>query len=375
MNICVVAENYPAEGHPFFAFVENLCVNIVKEGHKVYVIAPQSLSQILLRGIKRLPYKSIQNGVIIYRPLYITTGNFSVKYNYSSFARAVSRVFPKIQKEIDVCYGHFWHSAYCLYPSALKYNKPLFVATGECEIELHQFVVKDKLKDFINYVKGVICVSTKNKDESISAGLLLDQKFIVVPNAIDNNIFKQLDRKPSRNHFKLLEDDFVVAFVGGFIQRKGPGRVAAAIEKINNEKIKSIFIGYCSNGVIEYPECKGIVFRDKLKHDEIPFALNAADVFVMPTLHEGCCNSIIEAMACGLPVISSDRSFNYDVLNDTNSILIDPMSVDEVANAIRTLKEDKILCNKLKQGATESAKQLTIQLRARKIIDFISQNS
>lgn len=374
MNICVVSEDYPAEGHPYFAFVENLCINIVKEGHHVTVIAPQSLTKIYLRGVKKLPYKSLQDGVTIYRPIYLTAGNLSVPFNYFAFSKAVGSVFSKINKNIDVCYGHFWHSAYNLYPYARKFNKPLFVATGECEIELHRNVPFKRLKGFIEYISGVIAVSTKNKEESITAGLLFDKQCAVIPNAIDNSVFRIMDREASRRHFNVSDKDFVVAFVGGFIQRKGPGRLALAIDSLNDENIKSIFIGYCQNGVIEYPECKGIIFRDKLKHDEIPFALNAADVFVMPTLHEGCCNSIVEAMACGLPVISSDRNFNYDVLNSSNSILVDPMSIEEIADAIRTLKTDNHLYDKLKQGAFETSKQLSIQLRARKIIDFIKKN-
>lgn len=372
MNICIVSENYPAEGHPFYAFVENLAVNIVKEGHNVYVIAPQSLTKILFKGFKRLPYKSCVNGVTIYRPIYITSGSLSVPFNYLSFRAAVGYTFSKIHQNIDVCYGHFWHSAYNIYPFAQKYKKPLFVATGECEIELHKVISVRRLKKFIEYVSGVICVSTKNKEESIAAGLASEDKCVVIPNAIDNNVFKLLDRDASRKHFNLIDDDFVVAFVGGFIQRKGPGRLATAIDLLNDEQIKSIFIGYSHNGVIEFPECKGIIFRGQLTHDEIPFALNAADIFVIPTLHEGCCNSIIEAMACGLPIVSSDRSFNYDVLNESNSILIDPMSIEEIAEAIKIMKQDKQLYFRLKQGAIETSKQLTIQLRARMIIDFIT---
>ena len=371
MNICIVSENYPADGHPFYAFVENLCVNITKQGHNVTVIAPQSLTKILIRGVKKLQYKSVAKGVTIIRPIYITVGRFSVLFNYFTFRLAVGRVFLDIYKKIDVCYGHFWHSAYSIYPFTKKYNIPLFVATGECEIELHKYIRRGKLEKFIDYVKGVICVSTKNKEESIAAGLTKEEKCIVIPNAIDNNIFKVLNRTEARRRYNISEEDFVIAFVGGFIQRKGPGRIAAAINMLNDEGIKAIFIGYCHNGIIEYPDCRGIIFRDQLKHDETPIALNAADVFVMPTLHEGCCNAIIEAMACGLPIISSDRSFNYDVLNESNSILIDPMSIEEIANAIQYLKSNKIAYRRLKCGAIETSRMLTIQERSKKIIEFI----
>ena len=50
---------------------------------------------------------------------------------------------------------------------------------------------------------------------------------------------------------------------------------------------------------------------------------------------------VVEAMACGLPVISSNKEFNWDVLNDENSIMVAPMNVDELARAIATLRDDK----------------------------------
>lgn len=371
MNICIVSEDYPAANHPYFTFVENLCKAIVKNGHKVYVIAPQSLSKILIRGEEKLPYCSKEDGVTVYRPLFFTVGNVSIPLNYKLFSNAVYRTFKQISNRVDACYGHFWHSAYCLFPAARKFNKPLFVASGECEIELHQNVNIEKLRDFCNYVSGVICVSTKNKEESVGAGLTTPDKCIIVPNSIDNTLFTQLERESCRAKYGLSGTDFVVAFVGGFVQRKGPGRVAKAIKTTGDNDIKSIFVGYYTNGVIEDPVCDGIVFKGSLAHDEVPLALNAADVFVMPTLQEGCCNANIEAMACGLPVISSDLPFNYDVLNPTNSILIDPENIEQIASAIKKLKEDINLRKKLKEGAIKMAKTLTIQNRAKIIANFI----
>ena len=90
MNICVVAEDYPAKDHPLFAFVENLCRALVRSGHHVSVIAPQSLTKVIIRGEKKLPFKTEANGVIIYRPLFITVGNTSIPLNYKLFSAAVS---------------------------------------------------------------------------------------------------------------------------------------------------------------------------------------------------------------------------------------------------------------------------------------------
>jgi len=96
-----------------------------------------------------------------------------------------------------------------------------------------------------------------------------------------------------------------------------------------------------------------------------------ADVFVLPTLAEGCNNAIIEAMACGLPIISSNLPFNWDVLDANNSILVDPMSVEDIASAIKALKDDKTRKESMSKAALSTAAELTTDKRAERIINFI----
>ncbi|MDE6160009.1 MAG: glycosyltransferase [Bacteroidaceae bacterium] len=81
----------------------------------------------------------------------------------------------------------------------------------------------------------------------------------------------------------------------------------------------------------------------------------------------------MEAMACGLPIISSKKDFNEGLLDDTNSILINPESVDEIADAIKKLKNDKELRDRLKQGALRKASELTIRQRAINIMRVLEK--
>jgi glycosyltransferase involved in cell wall biosynthesis len=72
-------------------------------------------------------------------------------------------------------------------------------------------------------------------------------------------------------------------------------------------------------------------------------------------------------------VVSSDRSFNHDVLDDSCAILIDPNSEEELEAAIRTLKEDPALRRRLAQGSEARGAQLTIEKRVDKILAFLKE--
>ena len=143
---------------------------------------------------------------------------------------------------------------------------------------------------------------------------------------------------------------------------------AEAVKKVPG--VKSVYIGKGD----QQPNGDGILFCGQLPHDEIPVYLNAADVFVLPTKQEGCCNAIVEAMACGLPIISTDRRFNDDILNEKNSIRVDCEDIDQIAEAIRKIKESTELRESMSEESLKIAADLTIDKRAEKIIDFMEKS-
>lgn len=73
-------------------------------------------------------------------------------------------------------------------------------------------------------------------------------------------------------------------------------------------------------------------------------------MFCLPTLNEGCSNAIVEAIACGLPIISSNLPFNDDILDSSNALLVNPESVDDIASAIKQLMDNSDLRQKLAEG-------------------------
>jgi glycosyltransferase involved in cell wall biosynthesis len=186
-------------------------------------------------------------------------------------------------------------------------------------------------------------------------------------NAVNPAIFYKKDRQAVRQQLRIDQNAFIVCFVGRRVPVKGALRVAAALKMTKN--INAIFIGRGA----EIPDCDGVLFCGELPHAKIADYLSASDVFVLPTLAEGCCNAIIEALACGLPVISSDLPFNHDVLDAENAILIDPNNIDKIKNAIVKLKNSPELREKMSRAALETAAKLNIKTRSANILRFMNE--
>ena len=167
---------------------------------------------------------------------------------------------------------------------------------------------------------------------------------------------------------------FVIAFVGSFIPRKGPDRVAKAIAKLNDTRIKVMFIGQESSGYNYLFECSGIIYKGPVTHEKLPIMLNCADVFVLPTRNEGCSNAIVEALACGIPVISSNGAFNDDILDNRNSIRIDADDIDALADAIAFLQHNPKVRQTMREFSISRHHSYSIENRAGKILGFIESN-
>lgn len=377
-HILVCSDQYPTENDPVYPFVEQFVNAVASLGIRVSVVAPQSLTKHFFRKTKLHPvFRKIKkkNSVIVdvYQPYMITLGSRFPKINRFFQKYAINRSLRKLPEKPDVCYGHFWRCAYNLYEFACKNNLPLFVASGEAEIAKETNIPYADLRPFLDYYSGLICVSSKNKAESIKLGYLTSQKNIVAPNAIDSEIFYCKNKGDLRRKYGYSQNLFIVAFVGNFINRKGPQRVAEAVKEIGKKNIGVFFIGKKRDSIGIDPECPGILYKGVVEHEKLIDYLNMADVFVLPTLAEGCCNAIVEAMACGLPIISSNLPFNDDILNEKNSIRINPESIEEIKQAINFLYADSGKRIEMGENATLKSKEMTIGKRAKTILNFLNE--
>ena len=376
-NILVISDGYPSKGLPYSSFIANLAQEMTRQGMRVSVIAPQSLTKHWLRHVPLAPRASTQEiegrTIHIYRPYSLTAGDGLFGFITRLCNRLVTTCVAKRLPTPDAVYAHFWLNAAMSIPYIRRTTKlPFVVATGEDIIPVTQISNKEKTWLKAN-VKDVICVSTKNKQESIECGLAEESRCHVLPNAYNPQEFYQEDGSAMRKQLGINDDDFVIAFCGRFNDRKGVFRVDAALKQLNDQHTKAIYIGSPMDNCKDEPNYEHIVFKGQLPHNKIVHYLNAADVFVLPSLAEGCPNSVIEAMACGLPIISSNLPFNQDILDETNSLLIDPTDIEKLAQAIQRLKNAPSLRSRLAQGAQAKANTLRIEERVKHILEIIER--
>lgn len=361
-------------------FFRNLIYSIADRGYQCTVIMPLSMTHYKARAFS-VPYEADDitpkgNHVRVLYPRCITysakkIGQWSTgRLSEHSLQKAAVRAASRLDDRFDCVYGHFFlEGGLAAAAVGRKLNIPSFIAYGECSYETEvEFSYGEIKADELEGLRGIITVSTDNSNELKKRKVFDNIPKLLAPNGIDPELFHTMDKTECREKLKIPNDLFVTAFVGGFIERKGTRRLLEAVNQTDG-----VYAAFAGKGE-EKPEGDRVVFCDAMEHDSIPVLLNAADVFVLPTLAEGCCNAVIEAMACGLPVISSDLPFNHDILNETNSILIDPMSIDEIRDAIVQIKNDAELRRKLSYGALETAKRLTIEARTESILRFVEGN-
>lgn len=378
MNICILTHRYPYGDNMVHVFVKRLVDEWAKLGHTCVVVSPLSSIHVLMGKEERAPREDYyevgpENGISVYRPRYFALPRLriaGVSIDGAIRQRCVERKITKTGLKFDALYCHFFLMVPSVWRFAVKNEIPLFVATGESSMNAiarpcKQFTT-DRMRETLC---GIVAVSGKNKRNAIELGYAKEEDIAVFPNGANLSIFRKIDRLECRKRLGFPDDKFIVICVGQFAERKGQKRILAALDILKNNDIRTVFIGK-GNDQFDHDS---IIFKGTIKNVDLPIYLNAADVFVLPTRGEGCCNAIIEALACGLPIISSDRSFNYDVLNKENSILVDPDNTEAIAKAIDELYRNKSLRDFISSKSYAMGLRLSIEERAKSIIAFMQE--
>ncbi|MGN1369073.1 MAG: glycosyltransferase family 4 protein [Aristaeellaceae bacterium] len=378
MKIAIITPGYPNEHNAAQnVFVQKLVHEFAALGNECLVICPQNRLHREMPLINRERVDRTDNGAevrVVFPSFYAPwrtakfPGDPGAESGRISFQQAVKKSIQIHMPDVDVAYGHFLDPAgLCAAEMKREFGCKAYAAFGESSFwALGRFGVGRKIKR-LRTLDGIVSVSSENKRRLLEKQVIATDKIHVVPNAIDLSRFYPRDRAEARRRFGFSPDSFIAAFVGGFSERKGVMRVAQALDGQ-----QGIEVAFAGKGELT-PNIANQVLCRPLQPDEVPWLLSASDVFVLPTLNEGCCNAVVEAMGCGTAIVSSNRPFNMDILTADNSILIDPTSVEEIRSAVLRLRDDRAYRDRLAAQARRDAARLDLTERARRILAIFNQ--
>jgi len=194
----------------------------------------------------------------------------------------------------------------------------------------------------------IICVSEGERDEALMAGLPAE-RLRVIPNGIDADVWPaptSMQRASARRALHIAPTDLVIGALARLVPQKGIDLLlSSAVELLP-----------------DFPTARVLIWGDgpmrkslerKVRQWQLPrteflgatsspwHAYAAMDVFTAPSRWEGAPYAVLEAMACGLPVVASAVAGHTDYLEDNNTgLLVAPETPDLLDGALRSLLVD-----------------------------------
>lgn len=347
LNICIVMPRFFPVPAVKGGAVEQLATFLADENekfHKMDITFVSVYDELAVESSKE--YK---NSKFIYIPMELK----EEKYEYASVDNALAEYTNKVEEAIkDKKFD------YVIIQGGRKEHLVPSVPFEKCITYLHGPKIEHGLHE---YYKAILVVS------HFIANCYYEQtdtpKECVIPleNAIHLEDFSKKiskeEKSEIRKKYNISEDDIVINFCGRTIPEKGIKELIQAFKQMKNvSKCKLLIMGNCNYAKqVRTPfeeelfrlseELKDrIIFTGYIANKELYKIHNISDVAVIPSIFEEPFGlTVIEAMASGLPLITSDAGAIPDIVDDNNAIIV-KRNDDFVSNLSNTL--DKLVCDK-----------------------------
>jgi glycosyltransferase involved in cell wall biosynthesis len=222
--------------------------------------------------------------------------------------------------------------------AARKLQLPVFITMRGLETQILTYRDRGpQLLWALRQCTGIVCVSESLRSLALSQGISA-QKIRVIPNAVNREIFRIGSRDTARRQLAIAADVPLIVSVGMLVHGKGQHLLLQAHASLRQRmpEVKLVLIG----GRAHEPRYPGrlrtivselqldgsAVLTGPLPPEQVAKWLQAADIFALPTFDEGCCNAILEAMACGLPVVTTPVGDNPKLVSVPERGILVPMN-------------------------------------------------
>ncbi|MBV8092103.1 MAG: glycosyltransferase family 4 protein [Acetobacteraceae bacterium] len=269
----------------------------------------------------RVPRAERRHGLAVYHPRYPVLPKFGMSVAPFLLYRAM---LPRVRRLIADGLAFDAIDAHYFYPDGIAavwlakaLNRPVVVTARGTDVNLipNYAIPRRLLQRSIPHADGLVAVSEALKRALVELGAP-PSKVKVLRNGVDTVLFRPTDRKLTRCALGLKRTTLISA--GHLIERKGHDRVISALAQLPGADLLIVGEGPERERLTALAHQLGVSDRVRFlgarPHPEMPKLYSAADVLVLASTREGWANVLLEAMACGTPVVASPAWGNPEVV-------------------------------------------------------------
>jgi sugar transferase (PEP-CTERM/EpsH1 system associated) len=227
---------------------------------------------------------------------------------------------------------------------SLKFPPVIYAIHGKSYEELHGIPWRRKLihKSMSYFVDAIITICEYTKKDYCHTYGIPPQKVQVIYNGIDTAKFNNGDINTNRLEFGLNKQHIVIGCIARLDRVKNIQLLIKAVADLKCKLVRLLIVG---DGP-EMDNLKKLSEDQKItnqivfsgRRNDIPELLQIMDIYVQPSFFEGISLTILEAMACGLPVVATQVGGNPEIITDKyDGILIESDNTDELIQALTLL--------------------------------------
>ena len=334
-ELVVFSTLFPSQARPGAGlFIRERMFRVARH-RSLVVVSPQPWfpGQSLIRRLRpgyrpQAPALEIQQGIRVYHPRFLSVPGMLRQLDGWSMALGSFFLLRRLKAE-----GARLIDAHFTYPdgeAATRLGRwlslPVTITLRGTEVPHSKNpALHPRLTRALKLAAHIFAVSDSLRQLAIELGAAAD-KTEVVGNGVDTTRFYPVDRAEARSRYGLPMNAKVLISVGGLVERKGMHRVIDCLPTLlkHHHDLHYLIVGGGSpegdmrtelDAQVSRLGLAGRVhFLGALPPDELKWPLSASDVFVLSTRNEGWANVFLEAMACGLPVITTDVGGNAEVV-------------------------------------------------------------
>ncbi len=366
MKICVVTGTFhPEPGGPS-TYLYNLLGDLVQRGHEVAVITYGDLEEEYdypypVKRISRRQSIPVRLIKFVYRILSIGRRYDLLFVNNYGLPAVVANAFLRKPMAIKLVGDFAWE--YSIRHGLIDRNEGI----DEFQGKSHSFQVEllKRLQLFYVSKAGAIIAPSRYFKGIISGWGIPQDKIGVIYNAIEVSEYDPACSKEEARK-RLGLNGKIMLTVARLTPWKGVDRIIEVLPEIRRQIKEGRLVVVCDGPELGNLQrlagelgVKGYVsFVGRVPHEEVPYYLRAADVFVLYSGYEGLPHVVLEAMATGVPVILSDKGGNREVVEDgVNGLLVPIGNQERLKEAILRILRDEALARRFVEESREGVKQ------------------